>query len=91
MEKIVQEGWSMVRYSNGTIFEMFSTVIHITVHTSLFKFHCKQVISLFFQFGARREGYKTEGWSQFWFGLFESGLSVILVSKLSQFCVNFQS
>ena len=51
----------MVGYSNDTIFEMFSAVIHITVYTSLFKFHCKCVLSSFFQFGARGEGYKTEG------------------------------
>ena len=66
----------MVSSSNGTIFEMFSAVICITVHTGLFKFHCKCVFSSFFQFGARGEGYKTEGLFQFWFGLFESGLLV---------------
>ena len=50
----------MVGYLNGTIFEMFSLVIHITVHTSLFKFHCKRVLSSFFQFGAQGEGYNSE-------------------------------
>lgn len=51
----------MVGYLSGTIFEMFFVVICITVHTGLFKFHCKCVLSSFFNFGAQGEGYKTEG------------------------------
>lgn len=41
---IVQEGWSMVGYSSGTIFEKFSAVYIDTVYTILCQFHCKSVL-----------------------------------------------
>ena len=75
----------MVGCSNGTIFEVFSVVTYIIVHSGLFKFHRKCVLTSFFQFGARGEGYKTEGMiSVLVCQLFESVLSQILVLKLSQ-------
>ena len=48
----------MVGCSNGTIFEVFSAVICITVHTGLFKFHCKCVLFSFFSLGSKVKAIK---------------------------------